>query len=259
MAEYSSEIMDDLTIVTAASSNHFHCLTNLLYSICYFEPNIRVIIHDLGFKIAETQQLKDNGYDVHQFRFESYPAYFNIAVDCGQYAWKPVIVANTLEKAAGMILWLDAGNLITTPLDKIRNLLTREGIYSPASSGTILQWTHPKTLEYLNAIPNLLAKRNRDAAIIGFNPKLPGIKHLTERWKQCALDVDCIAPAGSNRFNHRQDQSVLSILMYQLQQAYGYTFVDTRLGISTHNDQLSFDEVYAKLKASKLKPKETSR
>lgn len=33
-------------------------------------------------------------------------------------------------------------------------------------------------------------------------------------WRDCALEKECISPEGSNRTNHRQDQSVLSILAH---------------------------------------------
>ena len=55
-------------------------------------------------------------------------------------------------------------------------------------------------------------------------------------WKTCALAKDCIAPAGSSRKNHRQDQAVLSYLVHRA----GYPFAeDTRreLGVRTKCDR----------------------
>jgi hypothetical protein len=41
------------------------------------------------------------------------------------------------------------------------------------------------------------------------------VRELINQWKACALTKECIAPAGSSRQNHRQDQAVLSVLAQQ--------------------------------------------
>lgn len=230
--------MNDFTIVTAASSNHFRCLTHLLYSISLFEPTTPVIIYDLGLKAIETKKLNNTACDLRRFAFESYPPHLNIAVERGQYAWKPVLIAEVLNEIRGSLLWLDAGNLIHAKLKKVRQTLADRGFYSPTSSGTIADWTHPETLKHLDVAPEILGKRNRNAAIVGFNANHDGIKHMAERWKECALDINCIAPRGSNRSNHRQDQAVLSVLAYQFQKQYGFFLEDSKLEISTHNDNV---------------------
>jgi hypothetical protein len=34
-------------------------------------------------------------------------------------------------------------------------------------------------------------------------------------WRACAMNKNCIAPPGSSRRNHRQDQAVLSFLVHR--------------------------------------------
>jgi len=231
--------MMELVIVTGASSNHFRALRNLLYSISKFEPNTPTIVYDLGLNINERETLKKGKYDLIQFEYEKYPPYFNIQIESGQYAWKPVIISDVMNRMNVPVLWLDAGNLIQNRVDRIRHILANEGFYSPTSTGTIRQWTHPGTLAYLNAPTTLLSKANRNGAIVGLAPARPGIAELVERWKQCALDIACIAPCGSNRSNHRQDQAVLSVLAYQFQDKYRYKLEDRRFDITIHNDEVS--------------------
>jgi len=235
--------MSDLVIVTGASSNHYHCLRHLLFSISLFEPDTRVIVYDLGLKPRQRTGLEDEGFEVRTFRFENYPPYLDIRVNRGEYAWKPVIIADVLCQVRGALLWLDAGNLIHQRLDRVRGALREHGVYTPVSCGNIQQWTHPLTLEFLKADPEICLKPNRNAAIVGLLANSPGISQLAERWKSCALEKGCIAPPGSDRSNHRQDQAVLSVLIYQFQAMYGYGLVDKRLDISTHNDGRQFDEV----------------
>jgi hypothetical protein len=237
-----------LTLVTAASSNHFRCLKNLLLTISVFEPDTRTIVYDLGLTPREAASLRKERWEVRRFPFKDHPSHLNVRIERGQYAWKPVIVADTLREVGGMVLWLDAGNLLHAPLTCIRQVLHRHGVYTPISGGDIRQWTHPGTLRYLRAANDLLAKPNRNAACVGLNVAKPGILHLAERLESCALDPRCIAPPGSNRLNHRQDQAVLSVLVYQFQKRYRYVLVDEWLGVSAQNDHRSGAEVRRWLK-----------
>jgi hypothetical protein len=235
----------ELVIVTGASSNHFHCLKNLLYTISRYERGTPTIVYDLGLAPRELEELNGNAVTIKKFQFEKYPPHLDIRVDRGQYAWKPVIVESALRETnfTAMALWLDAGNLVQKKLKRVRATLEKNGFYSPVSSGTVAQWTHPGTLAYLRA-PEALRKRpNRNGAIVGFNPAQAGIIEMVECWKECALDPRCIAPAGSNRSNHRQDQSVLSVLAYQFQERFGYQLINGFLDIAVHQDRVSLAQV----------------
>ena len=39
------------------------------------------------------------------------------------------------------------------------------------------------------------------------------LKSLILDWRNYSLNKDCIAPSGSSRLNHRQDQSIFQILI----------------------------------------------
>jgi len=54
-----------------------------------------------------------------------------------------------------------------------------------------------------------------NGAFIGFNTLNPGAKQLLNDWAKCAKNKSCIAPTGSSRENHRQDQAVLTILLWE--------------------------------------------
>jgi hypothetical protein len=241
-----------LTIVTGASSNHFACLRNLLMSIRLFEPNARVLVFDLGLSASERQQLIEGDFECRRFEFDRYPAHVNIQRNRGEYAWKPIIVTDTLSEGGGMILWLDAGDLIHNPLTRVKEVLSVHGIYTPTSPGWVRDWVYPGTLRQLSAVPGLRNKPNRNGAIVGFNSARAGMMDLASRWKECALIKECIAPAGSARKNHRQDQAILTILAYQFQRRYGFALEDSRLGITVHNDQLTMEEAAARLATTGL-------
>ena len=227
--------MTDLTIVTGASANHFMSLRQLLASIQQHESAVPVIIFDLGLSPTQRKQLEH--HDVRTFEFARYPPYFNIDVDAGQYAWKPVIIADTMHEVGKNVLWLDAGCLLTGKLTFVRQLLAYLGIYSPRSSGTVQDWTHPTTLHKLAVTTAVRRLPNRAGGIVGVNYRNSTCRTLIDTWRECALDPAIIAPRGSSRKNHRQDQSVLSVLLNQ-HMHYGLlpTVPEAMYNISVHND-----------------------
>src|SRR5262245_24467877 len=122
-----------LTIVTGASSNHFACLKNLLFSLSMFEGDSRILVYDLGLDAAELAELAAGGHEVRKCDYDRYPPHVNLANQRGAYAWKPIIVEGALREFGGMLLWLDAGNLIHARLDRVRSVLNTTGFYSPTS------------------------------------------------------------------------------------------------------------------------------
>lgn len=240
-----------MTIVTGASSNHFSPLRNLLQSIAFHEPSTHAVVYDLGLYENERAWLIANGWNIQRFDFENYPEHFQIKahsgnlilrhVEAGAYAWKPVIVFRSLNEF-GKVLWLDSGNLIHGSLDRIVGELDRCGIYTPKSEGTVGQWTMPETVARLGVRPDVVHAGSRNAAVVGFNASVGSVARLSERWARAAQDRECICPDGCSYFNHRFDQSILSILVEEWRQSTGSAIRDDLLGVSTHNDGLTSHE-----------------
>ena len=238
----------ELVIVTGANAKHFWTLLNLLNSIEAHEPGAAVVTYDLGLSEEQRQTLVHT-YRRHthrRFPFEDYPAHFDMSRGAGAYAWKPVIVAACLEEfgpRAGVdaVLWLDAGCALRRPLEAFRESVRQHGFHSPRSPGTVERWTHPATLAHFAVggtlaappaagagrepapvlPPNARVRQYRmlSAGILGLDHARGGVRELVAAWAACALERDCIAPDGSSRENHRQDQSALSILAAR----FGYT------------------------------------
>jgi hypothetical protein len=90
---------------------------------------------------------------------------------------------------------------------------------------------------------------NADATLIGFGVGSATadasdalVRNVIRPWFECAMDRQCIAPDGSSRKNHRQDQAVLSYLVHR----HGYAFAaDTReeLGVRCKCDRWFYDYV----------------
>jgi hypothetical protein len=114
-----------------------------------------------------------------------------------------------------LLVWLDAGNLVLGKLTWFRKIVGKLGFFSPPSSGNLVTWVHPRTLEKLSfsADPSLF--KTLCGGVVGYRTDHVGAAALINQWAASALDRDCIAPAGSNRLNHRQDQAVMSVLAAQ--------------------------------------------
>src|SRR5579871_1933923 len=225
-----------MLLVTGADRTHGASLRQMLASVRRHEPDLRVVVYDLGLtrwqrlRIGKRRQL-----EWRRFEFEKYPAYFDIRVKAGEYAWKPVIIADLVEEAGEPVLWLDAGCVVLEPLKALRAALRTCGFYSPRSGGTIADWTHPKMLAYFGLDADWArGKPNLNGGCCAFDPSFEEARALARRWREGALIRDCIAPEGSNRSNHRQDQALLTVLAYQAGLA---TKSDpNRLGFITHQD-----------------------
>ena len=230
-----------MIIITGASDNHYLSLVQFINSfIQHNYTNNTLIVYDLGIENDKWEkfQLKCKSVPTISFRkfeYERYPAWFNININAGEYAWKPAIIYNTfLENPGQKLLWMDSGNLIKDDLKELDRFLQSNGVYSALSSGTISRWTHPLTIAYLKCSWGNELMRN--AACIGFDTNNPlGKELLIDYYKSCQIK-ECISPIGSSRENHRQDQSVFSILFYKHLREKQVMFCNHYLGYSIHND-----------------------
>ena len=206
-----------LRIVTGADSSHALSLMQLLSSIARWEPGVQVTIYDLGLTGVEraNAQAVLPSARIETFDFDAWPAYFNIRVDAGQYAWKPVIFWAELQKSDVPLVWMDAGNRLRRDMRRLRRELRRDGFVSYASLGTIRDWTHPAMLRRLGLPDDWdQDRRNLTGGLVAIDPRRQTARLLASDWAHHAQDRDCIAPAGSDRQNHRQDQALLTVLAY---------------------------------------------
>lgn len=232
-----------LTIVTGASQNHYKTLVQFINSFLYFykdDTDTRLVVYNLGLDNVNGIPTNFN-IKVELFDFTKYPLYFNIKINAGEYAWKPVILFDTCEKYNSNVVWMDAGNIILSKLDDLVLSLEQDGIHTGVTSGKIIDWTFPKTLEIMKCDNKFFDYENRNGACVGVNYDLNWVKRFVVDWKDCALNKDCIAPEGSSRLNHRQDQAILSVLYYQYQNIYKFKGFNNQhwkffLGYSIHND-----------------------
>lgn len=113
------------------------------------------------------------------------------------------------------MLWLDAGCFIKSKLNYEYSQIINNKIWSISSDTTIKRYTHIDLLDLFDSSLDIYNRTMCAGGVIGLYYPSLFVDYIMNLWKACALIKKCIAPNGSNLHNHRQDQSVLSILFYQ--------------------------------------------
>lgn len=219
-------------LLTGASSNHFRPLMRLLRSVKEHEPEAQVVAYDLGLSASEVAEAGALA-ELRPFPFGAYPPHVAVL---SNFAWKPLIVRHHLAQE-DRVLWLDAGDVLTRPLAALWAEVDRVGLYTPHSVGRVCTRTLRPTLEALGASPEVEQKIFRHGALVGLAARR---RPLAEAWAAAALDPAVIAPPGARRGTHHFDQSVLSVLAYQLAAAEGFELSTDRYGVVTNTDDKRF-------------------
>jgi hypothetical protein len=134
---------------------------------------------------------------------------------------------------------MDSGNIIVNNLKELFAFIEKNGIHSGNTSGNIQQWCHPNTMKILECHDN--TKPNRNGACMGFNTKISWVQDFIRKFYLSCSNKNIIAPDGSNRTNHRQDQAVFTILFYKYLNEYNFNVYENTnwnnfLGYTIHND-----------------------
>jgi len=231
-----SEQPGRLSIVTAADGGHFLTLVGALWALRRTEAeSTRIIIYDLGLKPCQRRYLDGlvscfprGTTVVKSFDYSRYPSYFNVNQSAGCYAWKPAIVHEVLTEVSegDSVVWVDAGTEMGRRVDALladSHSYSVDGFISTVTTGTMDQWTHQGMkdwfAEHTTSLPVAATiKRERAAspcngAFLGFRKGSEAEQAIVPTWLACAMDINCIAPVGSSRRNHRQDQSALTLLV----------------------------------------------
>ncbi|KAK9710616.1 hypothetical protein K7432_008320 [Basidiobolus ranarum] len=215
------------TIVTAASANHFCPLQSYLYTLqdtLRFMPSSaqpKIVVYDLGIGEGQRATLKEfqkQGYfhELVSFDYTKYPSFWSVHINRGEYGWKTGIIHEAAQKYPGVILWMDSGDRAFPHfLLDVVSYVEKHGIFSPPSKGTIPDFTHPGMIEYFtDTMEHYTEFVNCNGAFIAFDSKNSTVMNKVIRpWAQCGLMKECIAPVGSSRANHRQDQAAFTYLM----------------------------------------------
>lgn len=214
-------------IVTACDAGYFKSFQQLLYTYKQTgeDQNSAVIFYDLGLDQHQVDFFHKDLLPAYprlsyrRFDYSKYPDFVHPSFNT--YSWKPIIIHEVFNETKGNVFWLDSANLILKNLAPIWKEIETAGTYVPISgSGTLAEWTLQATFDYLTVPEAFYKARNRAGNTCAFAYNHPEVRALVDRWNDLAYIRECIRPAGASRANHRDDQSLLTILLLE-QEAKG--------------------------------------
>lgn len=219
-ANTTNHISYKYVVVTGASSSHELSIIQFLYYCLLYNKYINILIWDLGFTKKFRETLKsiiiiNKNIELMYLNFSLYPSYFNIKINKGEYAWKPLIISLSYNKMRRTILWLDSGCIVLRSLESVFHDIEKYSCWSIYSCSNISTWTHFGMINYFNISTDITKKKNCAGGLVGFKWNSQLSITILNEWVRCAYHKECISPKGSNRSNDRQDQSALSILIYK--------------------------------------------
>jgi hypothetical protein len=212
------EAAADMVLVTGVTSAYYIGLTNLAASARYWAPQYGMVVYNLGGLSTEQIASVRSWSNVLAVEWEDgVPEHYPPHIREGKvYAWKPIIVNETVHKY-GSIFWLDGGSTLAGPIQPMQVALQHHGIaLMKGQDLDMRERSNDKSFEWFGY----------DKGSMPVGPHFSGntqafmhpsryIDTVVIPNTRCALDPSCIAPPGSDLGNHRYDQTTISILAYQ--------------------------------------------
>lgn len=243
--------MNDFLIITGGNDkyidtlilfvNHFHKLSI---------DNSNLIIHDLGLNKTNIEKINMiiPNVTICKLDYSKYPQHVNfLNYDFlhNSYAFKPICIWNTAQNAQKPIIWFDSCvRFNISHLIKIKSIIEKDGLWTTMSNNAKTEQTielnHRDTLKHFNISDyeheNLLITRL--GGLCGFDYNHKNGKHILDEWYKYSLIENIITPPNSSRNNHRQDQTLLSAIIFNYEKTYNIKFNICKMWRSNENQKL---------------------
>ncbi|MFY0627130.1 MAG: DUF1647 domain-containing protein [Reichenbachiella sp.] len=243
------------TILTAADAYYFRTFCQFVFTFNSQKEykNSELICYDLGFTKeqlihAEKLVARIPNLSIRKFDFSKYPEF--VKLEFKTYSFKPIIVKEVFEEKKGNLLWLDSATILNSSLEYFWSEMDEHALYAPiGGSGNLKEWTVQATLDYMEVPESYYLNRNICGCMCGFGYQNETIRELVSEWERYGLIHECIKPEGARRDNHRDDQSLLTILLYRYQEKNEIYLTKDEVNVSSKSP-IKFINVRNKLNPS---------
>ena len=186
------------------------------------EPEFTYLVQEIKVMHSIYQKHNSPGKLYYRkFDFSHFPAWFDISNEQirGGYSWKVISYYDVLLETKRMIVWSDGGNQLVPSIEKELHRARVFGLFSPYSGGSLQSWVHGKSLRFLGSngmVRKIMTGKGMcTGGYLFVNYRNETVmKQVIQPLVECAYTRRCISPEGSSRKNHRQDQSILSVLIH---------------------------------------------
>ena len=223
-------------MMTGASDNHAYGSFNCLYSMVLADPYASYLYIDLGLAnqfrnklfahfetIHEIQmKMKSTGFiGYRKVNWNSFPKWMHLTSSGGGYAWKVFPFVDALFSWKAITFWLDGGSLIQDGISRELTYVHQEGVFTPISTRDAGKWTYPDSVDFLLK-HHFIKSFDKEGTVASVGHLIMDwsnktvINQLVIPWYQCSFTQKCIFPRGSNWYNHRFEQAIISTLLHNI-------------------------------------------
>jgi hypothetical protein len=211
-------IMSNTIIVTAAGSEEFEALRNLVGSIQFWHPDLSILIWDTGLNEKQMQEASCwANVELRVLPFESYPAHIS---KIETFAFKSLAMEVTLQHHLNA-LWIDCQAEVRSSLEPIIRNLHRNGYWFASHGGKVVAVSHPETMSRLQVSSLDLGDKIACSGLaFGFVRDSEAYHDVLLPAIECSVDPRCIDPKSLKEFaldpvRHNFDVAVFSILLHK--------------------------------------------
>jgi hypothetical protein len=109
------------------------------YNSLHLAPHTRFVAYILPSDqdVDPASSAEWQNVEIRTFDFSRRPAWVDVTVNRGEYAWKPLIVEEIVRDYGGLVFWMDAGDIITEDFTRTWNEVARRGMLGIAVGGPV--------------------------------------------------------------------------------------------------------------------------
>lgn len=220
-------------LLTCANQNYFNALKQFINNVKKVNIDFdNFIVYDIGLTSEQENELyilqAEYKFNIYKLDFSKYPEHVNLNLEKwsglnNSYAFKAIIIYKVLQNINVPLIYMDCGcgfNMET--IDKTLINISKNHFYihiaNNKNSIESIELNHPNTLKHFDIKNTEIITYS--ANFIGIDYNNDAIKKIINEWYNYAMKQEIICPIGSNRNNHRQDQSVLSCILHNSKYNY---------------------------------------
>ncbi len=202
---------EPLCVVTAANEAYSRCLWQFLRGLERVGWDATVLVYDLG--LGERRAGLERRFPRAVFRTFDFARHPPHVARIGNYAWKPILIAEVVGERTGDVLWLDSATLLRESPGAIHRRLRRRPIFTLSGQSTLAQHCAPQVLAALAVPAPARDRREQVSGVVGVCGDSPLARELIAEWCALALRPELIDPAPAFP-DHKFDQALLSIVLH---------------------------------------------